>query len=1578
MSPVFQLNPPHVCKSRDDLLRVCPQPAGTQLLNVRENQRLFGDVVQPDFESTNIVTAKLPGFGKGRSGQGTARIHRLVADSLLQAFNAIQALGLTYYFKPFGPASTYCVRYAKTDENRTALESEYDYYKKIENPEKVSWNVLYAQHDQKHGRLGEKLGKATKLDHLSKHTWGSAFDLNPSENPLGVGKGFDLPFEVVKVLGKFGFYWGGYFKGKGADYMHFQWGRNEVPTGNAVSAAHVPSSHVVFPFGEPGKHESPIKYFFLNEHHGRGGYFPLGLYQNLHGGIHLNPMLAADSGTVEDSDLPEDISAAMASEEGAPAASASAPAGAKSKGPLPVRAGLPGYIVAARLVDPKLYESNKHLRDSLEDQPLGFVLVRHELKEVKPPAANPSGGSADESAPKEPAPPPPSPTSPFYSLYMHLDAPKWDAQTDVDKQADKAFEAAPWLEKFLRMEHGGVVVLDPTSTDDFGKTFWASAAFDDPGASPVPVRGREHPVARVAGEAGDRIVGVGKAAPKAIKQAIERFKAGAVVTFDRPVLPVAAGEVIGFLRSGGQARRYLHWEIFGQPGQGLTKLRELAQKLDIKLDDPLQELCEDNFLEMPSIHDKGAPNEIDSFFKKKDPVLNDVIKKAPYAKKLQAAFQEGKEFVAGGTTPFHYNTTIKLANPYHFQPEKDADGKVAVTYLADGKPIDKPSDAVVSFGETITLELDVPAAADMVRLQSPLFRLELTPPPPVPGSKPDKNAADKQRDSQRKARRELWKAATGRRWRDLAVEHINEWSAANLTKYIETKVKAAYFDSTEEKDRKKLCEVLQEALAPLCWYAPAKAEDKPHGEQTLLADGSRQESLFGADGALLPKDGHIEDMHPATALWLLDLMLEEDKVALRDAWPPDNLIADPADQKPIFFDVIGQPAMSLGATVVLAVVLPGYESSSGCDATGVCFVATPEGEAKHPLALASYVDGAAVAKVPFPFWGKTEVQAFAQKKGSPVRDSDALKPTRPSKGTTITVPPPEIVKSSFTLVRPTGAKPGDRTWSGSLLAKNACPSVLEGYLAFTYWKADAGRQPDFSMPGTPGGCLWPVVAERFSDEEHMRDGLKMKGDFIVGVAKRGASPRTVRVSADFVLQDFMDKKVAEASGSDFKVALPLVQRLQVLRDACKAKKKGEGAVVFSIFKVAGDGLSVLLMPSRQSSIAELEDRASQLAASDLFSLRRTADSSHLVLSYAPSDTTATLTFTTDLGPALQALANSASLGSGEQLFARPTFIAPNGGHHVFSKLDASPEVAEDQVVMATAAELRKASAGDPIEVETDVILPPVHAFGFGPLTFSMGRSSVRTTVELRGPAREWGHAKFSITCKVDGDQISGGVRERDHVSECWYLEKWNYDRRKNPIFPPKHRWKKKLEFTVEATNTKGIANPPAPLTGSFDATPKLISVEAKLDGDKVVITGQAHAMPTSADLAVLCQRQDLAGHWVDATSVMNTLSYRRNSVQGPNSWGAVDEDGAFRAEADSEAFGLGSYRFTWYVGNFSSHESQCDENMVIKTPYHFDIDPVRSPIYSGAELGGTAKLSTDDDASASGTVNEGLHGEAEE
>ena len=249
--------------------------------------------------------------------------------------------------------------------------------------------------------------------------------------------------------------------------------------------------------------------------------------------------------------------------------------------------------------------------------------------------------------------------------------------------------------------------------------------------------------------------------------------------------------------------------------------------------------------------------------------------------------------------------------------------------------------------------------------------------------------------------------------------------------------------------------------------------------------------------------------------------------------------------------------------------------------------------------------------------------------------------------------------------------------------------------------------------------------------------------------------------------------------------------------------------------------------------------------------------------------------------------------------------------------------------------------------------PPSPPFSIAPHPFPR-------PIALLGPAREWGNARPRITCTVDGASIVGGTREHDTVSEYWYLEKWTQpkSRRKQPPEPPElvtHRWGKTFEFKVEATNTKGMPNPPAPVTATFVAETKLLSLEAKLEGDEVVFTGKSQAMPTSSELGIRCERRDASGNWRTASKMANALVYHRASSASPGVWGGVNEQMVFTATAPKMAFGVGSYRFTWHAVSFSEVKGEQAPDLTLTVAKFGDltIAPV-TKTYEGAELGGAA------------------------
>jgi hypothetical protein len=1541
--PPLQI-PNHVCKTKEAVVEVFGESQTRRALEgFKAKVKEYGNPIERDFMGKYIAPVELRGFGPNHEVVVTPGLHKSIHAIVAKAFNEIYARRLPYTLRAEETTAPTYFRYTKNTSVKAAIATRPEYGFKGAIPE--DWAGICARWDRDHNTFEEIVKykgaerDRVKKDLLSNHSWGTAFDLNPRTNDYTPEARFDMPIEIVKILESYGFYWGGRYH----DYMHFEYclpcpgGRYDMPR-----------QYVCFPFGRSGERESPTKYIHMNEA-GRGGFYPLGLRQNLHGGVHLDP------DTLKEPPPPKEASAGgkkgkpaakaaakkaksnpgQATPATAPSANPDAPkaeAGAETEqtataqaaapAPKPVlkamQVALPGYVVAARLVNPQVIEGNDEVIANLEGQPLGFVLVRHEL--VQPGSEKQTGKEEVDKS------------SVFYSLYMHLAAPAWDG-------GDDQFERAPWLEKFLRMQFGSVVVLDPDNEADVGKTYWARADFNETAES-LKVRGKTEDVTVVDGA---RTVGVLRKTPDAIRKAIDAFKKGAVVGFDRPVLVVAGGETLGFLgpksgpaADGGPPQHYLHWEVFSVPEGGLATLRQKAAGLEIAFADPVRETSEDNFLEMPTRLQPGKPDEIAALFQgKEDPVLNAVIKDASYGTRLKAAFGEGKEFAAGSDAkPFHYPITLKLANPFNFRPDPklpdaDAARKVQVAFLQNGVEVGSSTETIAEFGDVITLPLNVPAAADVIRLRSSFFQLQFAPPPSNATPEQKKEAAKQHQIALRKERRALLKAVTGRRWRNIVLDHLNEWTTANLGQYLLARLQAGAIPRQENESDAQAQKRLEKVFSPLTWWAPPSSEQEPHGEHAALGDGSRQTTIFDADKSFLPKDAHIENMHPVTALWLTDLLVEEGAIALREAWPPDTLVAAEKEHQPLFFGVVPPKGdLGLGALITLAVVEHGYHGSAASREPGVAFVVQPAGSGARVVGTAAYVDGAAVLRARLAFWGQVTFKAELLQSDSSERI--ALKAEKTGQ-TPPSVPRPTAAAKTCHLIPTAGTKVNDQQWTGTLLVKEGSPWALEGYLGFECWKAASKQSPDTSTPGEMGNALWPVVATWSRPERHERNGLLFEGDFIVGAApvkgKGGASkpgaPAKARITENYVLQDFIGTKaarIADAEDSQFKVAFPLVERLQLFRDQCAKVDKKQKALGFRITQLNEAGLSLRLTPTSPKDLPALLERAAQLPASDLLAINAGADGKTLELTYEPLPATRLLSFETgDLDPVLHRLANEILSSDGEQLWVRPIFMAPNGGHHAFVE---APRMNADGSLQASPDDLRSAVGTEILEFTADRVLPPVHRFGFGPISFAMGQSALYTRVPLLGPASEWAKGRPRITCTVAkigptganlGDEtITVGSVSQGVLSEAWQLDKWTGKNK-----PKWWRWGQRFRFKVEVTSSKGLASVPDPVEGTFVAEPKLEEPEVEIGEREVVFCGQAHAMPTTADLGLLCEQQNATGGWEPATEVQAALSYDQKSKRSRAAWGRTDEEGHFGARVPRAVFSAGMYRFTWHVVDFA-------------------------------------------------------------
>jgi hypothetical protein len=1513
---LYQRNPPHQYSNLTKLKEDFPFHEGLTQPNPDISTKLFGNPMDEDFEERFITHVSLPGIGRNRATPTTIKVHRYLADILVGVFEQIASMGLNYVIYGFGEAATYCFRYGASRQNYELFQTDRSYPPLDGKP----WNIEYAKYDRQHKRFNIPVGSDTKprWKHLSNHSWGSAIDINPTTNPMKSDAPFDIPREIVEVMYHAGYRWGGYYESVERDYMHFEFAKEAV----SQDAFEVVPSVGCFPFGQPGVRESPLKYLAGNEQ-GKGGFYPLSNSQGLHGGIHLQPELLD---TAEASDSAGD-------------------ADSPTKGLVPVRACLPGYIVAARLFPRESLADKPALRDFVDGQDLGFVLVRHVLDEVAESAKGKKGrqGRKSQAAADEPKPQ----SSILYSLYMHLVPPDW--------QAGYTALADTWLGQFLRMEFGGVVSLDPQKPAELGRTFWAKQVVAK-NATTVPVLEHEDLVTKAPD---GRILGFAKPTPEAVHKAIEALRHGSVITFDRPALSVAAGDTLGFVEQSGA---YLHWEIFapettGDAVSGIDRLVALASGLHLQ---PTQEVGQDNFLTMPAKgYTPGDKNEVEPMFEKSDKDLLACLKDgAEYWGLVRDVFNGGKGFAPKGgrsddeaDEPFTYPLTLSFKNPYHYNPEPgDAAAKlVEVTFKGASKILAEKELTIDSFDGAVKLVLNVPAQTRSIELWSRDFHLILQP----PAERNDKGmlVVPESRKAKLAARHALLKEIAPRRWRELVLCHINEWHADNLALQLKARQEAGFalLPGERRTDSKAELDEATKLYRDLTWWGRTATGDDPNGEVPMLGDGARVATLFGDGAGQLAANAKIKDMNPVIALWLVDILAEEGRLQIRKTWPLENLLTEKPADNPALFAVVppakedpAEKTLRMGSEVTLAVIQPGYGSSRNLDEPGVVFTASVAGQKPRIVAQARYVEGAAVVGIHFPCWKST---TFGVKSRDP--SSGELKDLSPqdTKADPLAADEPDLAKS-FVLARALGSKPEDERWEGLVMANQRCPFVLDGFLGFDCWTAPKDKDVDISAAPTDGGLLLPVSLERVKGEETTAFGLRIRGEFIVGPAapppdkkpkkgkkaKNAPSPWSVKVSEDFTLQAFMTTvrgdRVFDRELEKFKLAIPLLRRLQNLRDLCRPAKKGQPDHALEVTWLKETGLSLdvgsafgAAHPIDQASLLEI---AARLPASSVFTTEPAPNGTGVRLTYTPSTTGGgTLSFTAALGPVLERLSQSLLKSDTDQLVVRPRLLVPMFGHAAFSYADdtESPAVDFDGVVQSDANGLRQAVGSACMDVEADRVLPPQHRFGFGPIHISMSRNAILTEVELTGARARWGHAEVKIAGTVDGVTRQLGHRKGNVVVEEWFILP---DGDKKPKKgEDRLRWGKKFEFEVSATHVKGMTEIPWPVKASFDSTPQLLSLDITPEPGKVLFQGTCSGIPTNVDMRIACQIMDSDGNWVDVGEVERNLRYDRPSSKAGAS-GRPEPDGKFGARLTTldNIDGARLYRFVWQVLGVDKHVAQ--------------------------------------------------------
>lgn len=697
--------------------------------------------------------------------------------------------------------------------------------------------------------------------------------------------------------------------------------------------------------------------------------------------------------------------------------------------PAPVKNSLPGYIVAARMVSSL---NNDFTKNFIGDRPLGFVLIRHEFNRVK-------NGEIDADDPII-----------LYSLYMHLSAPNWNNPGDFEAKI-------PWLKRFFQMQYGGVVDLD-VSSKTFGQNLWASAAFNQKSASIKVSSGQIATVKNGTPNA------VGKPSPEDAQEAIKGFKNGSVVSFDRALLPVKAGETIGLCEKGlGKNQPFFHWEILSRSDDsGIKKIIELDTDIKALFNKPHKETKTNNFYELdefkkivdmlPDAEKKLLQPAVVAIEKEKK---NKVSASVEFSKNINDFFEKHHWNLnsslddAKSLGQFTYPLKLNIENSYNYAPKST---KIEIEFLSSVSP----KKVIISTAElTITdftkkeYTIQVPGGTSIILFTAKDCVLV------------ERNVSDKGDAREKRLKKEfidLMKPFIESKFRGVVVDHVSEWTPAGQNALLNTLEEKGYLKNfkkqmkTQLKKQTVTLRDIKKQLEPLAWWGK-KASGNNGGEIPFLGKESTEKSIFDK---LLPADGKVQNLHPVTMLSLVEYFWRTQSILPVVKWPFVTLKRDESTKKPPYFGVhfTGGQAL-LGGTAYMVSVQHGYGSGEE-----VKFI-IQKGGSKVELGKAKYLDGVAVLKDRFEFWGNCEVL--------PMEGKYKLTPS-------------QLFSNKLNISKPEPLN-DDIKWSkkkpqfiGVVSFKKHLPESLAGFVYFKYWKREKEKKMDASTPSGIGQFVLPVIA----------------------------------------------------------------------------------------------------------------------------------------------------------------------------------------------------------------------------------------------------------------------------------------------------------------------------------------------------------------------------------------------------------------------------------------------------------------------------------------------------------------------
>lgn len=398
----------------------------------------------------------------------------------------------------------------------------------------------------------------------------------------------------------------------------------------------------------------------------------------------------------------------------------------------------------------------------------------------------------------------------------------------------------------------------------------------------------------------------------------------------------------------------------------------------------------------------------------------------------------------------------------------------------------------------------------------------------------------------------LLKDALAERWRGSVLKQLNEYSVDSVAK-IEKALKGHIEFTGIAKE--------------FAWCDPAKEvaiqrHELSHGTVHYVKQQAQKAlQVFKGKDSFLPSGAMIKNLHPVTAVWLLNLLDIHKKAALVEGITAKAFREeDPEPLSVAWVTKAREPEPQVGGHVNVLVVDDDFGEE---DKNTVTVLA--QGKGKLELATVPYQPGGlALASVSVCFWGDWSVTTRPAPKGKATYGTQKL-----------SIPPLQFDSPQGKAVDDPHNAPGKGSAAMlSWLLKVKKPvQAIEGYLYMQVRKLD-GQWPSSESTHENGVIpalalpLLPVSSDDGKGVPKDVGAFEVKDGFITGL--KDPKAKDASVSASFRLSEYRQ------ANSDILVACSLLDALLQIRAEFKNS--------VTIESIAADGLSMVLRPTRPPAV----------------------------------------------------------------------------------------------------------------------------------------------------------------------------------------------------------------------------------------------------------------------------------------------------------------------------------------------------------------------------------------------------------